>query len=418
MKILFAHCNNLGQFELLAPYLLGRGWQVDVITRLDAGGSVPEGITTHRYSAPVSDKKASETLFYSCQYAAENALGFLTAAQKLAAQGYRPDVIMAHCGWGVGLCVKDVWPTAVYVAYHEWYYTDRNWALNGVQEVKPNPATTVLNRIRNLPIIAEFDGADANWSPNEFQASRFPPDLRRRVDVIHDGVDLEFFQPDATARIDFPQLSLPAKTPILTFTTRGAEPTRGFPQFMTVVADLQKRRKDFHAVIVGKDSVAYGEKLPPGDSWHLRMIDKLDLDLNRVHFLPTLPRQDYRRVLQASTMHFYFTEPFVLSWSFAEAMATGCLIIGSDTKPLKEFVAHADNGLLVPMNNTEDVVRQIEWAFDHPNKVRQLRKRARAFAVKHFDSDQLFALKEHKLRELVARGGTIRSGVAPARKNA
>ncbi|MGL6208964.1 MAG: glycosyltransferase, partial [Paracoccaceae bacterium] len=343
MKILFAHCNSLGQFEFFAPYLASRGWQVDLITRADAGPAVPSGISVHRYTPPFADKQGSESLYYACQYAAANAFGFLATAQQLKARGYEPDVVVAHCGWGIGLCVKDVWPNCVYVAYHEWYYTDRDWAHGGRPEVAANTATLVLNRIRNLPILAEFDGADACWSPNRFQASRFPPEFQKRVEVMHDGVDLDFFAPDETARIDLPQLSLPSEVPVLTYATRGAEPTRGFPQFMKTVALLQKRRDDFHTVIVGQDSVAYGEKLPPGDSWHLRMLDELDLDLNRVHFLSTLPREAYRRVLQASSLHFYFTEPFVLSWSFAEAMAAGCLIIGSDTKPLREFVTHREN---------------------------------------------------------------------------
>jgi glycosyltransferase involved in cell wall biosynthesis len=410
MKILFAHCNMLGQFEFFAPYLASRGWQVDLITRADAGAPLPQGIAVHRYAPPFPDKQATDSLFYSCQYAASNAFGFLAAAQELKARGYEPDVVMAHCGWGIGLCVKDVWPGCVHVAYHEWYYTDRDWAQDGAPETATSTATLVLNRIRNLPIIAEFDGADANWSPNKFQASRFPPDLRRRIEVIHDGVDLAFFSPDKTASVDLPQLRLPAGVPVLTYTTRGAEPTRGFPQFMTTVALLQKRRKDFHTVIVGQDSIAYGEKLPAGDSWHLRMLDQLDLDLNRVHFLTTLPRDTYRRVLQASSVHFYFTEPFVLSWSFAEAMAVGCLIVGSDTKPLREFVTHRENGLLVPMSQPEKIADQVEWVFDHPKQARQIRKRARGYAVKHFDAAQIFASRERRLVELVAKGGRVRPG--------
>ncbi|MGL6210673.1 MAG: hypothetical protein ACRC14_12675, partial [Paracoccaceae bacterium] len=86
-------------------------------------------------------------------------------------------------------------------------------------------------------------------------------------------------------------------------------------------------------------------------------------------------------------------------------------IIGSDTKPLREFVTHRENGLLVPMDRPEDVAAQVEWALGHPRQARQIRKRARSYAVKTFDSARIFAAKEERLAGMVAGGGRVRPGV-------
>ena len=77
--------------------------------------------------------------------------------------------------------------------------------------------------------------------------------------------------------------------------------------------------------------MAYGRPLPDGKTYKELMLERLPLDLSRVHFTGLLPYPDYLKVLQASSVHVYLTRPFVLSWSMLEAMSVGCVIVGSAT---------------------------------------------------------------------------------------
>lgn len=399
-RILFLHLSGRGQFEFIGSWLAGQGWDVTFANGGDQPDSEAEGIQTRHFrlrgaAHPQNDFR------YILDYCALNCLGAAEMMYRLRHdEGYQPDIVMAHVGWGVGLSVKQIWPNCRYIAYHEWYYTDWNWD-KGRSEIPSDVAKLVSDRMRNLPIAAEFDTADDNWCPTRFQASRFPPNLRRNLRVISDGVDCEKHCPDPEAQIDFDWVRIPKGRHIVTYATRGMEPLRGFPHFLRGLALLQQQRDDFDAVILANDSVSYGAQLPRGDSWWLRMMDEVDLDHRRVHVNSMRPREEYIRVLQASSAHVYFTEPFVTSWSLSESLAMGCLIIGSNTPPVTELVEDMENGLIVDMDDPEDIAEMIAWSFDNPEQAARLRRKAREQMMEQHDARRIFPQKDALLRGMI-----------------
>jgi glycosyltransferase involved in cell wall biosynthesis len=98
------------------------------------------------------------------------------------------------------------------------------------------------------------------------------------------------------------------------------------------------------------DGVSYSAPPPaPRTTFRDMMLRELGakLDLERVHFLGMIDYVDYLRLLQVSSAHVYLTYPFVLSWSFIEAMASGCLIVASATPPVLEVLRDGENGFAV-----------------------------------------------------------------------
>ncbi|MOA18897.1 Glycosyl transferases group 1 [compost metagenome] len=100
------------------------------------------------------------------------------------------------------------------------------------------------------------------------------------------------------------------------------------------------------------------------------------MNLERVHFLGNVPYATYKKVLQVSAVHVYLTYPFVLSWSLLEAMASGCLIVGSDTAPVKEVIKDGENGLLVDFFNASDVSERVLDSLDHSELFEGIRREA------------------------------------------
>src|SRR5262249_37775450 len=73
-----------------------------------------------------------------------------------------------------------------------------------------------------------------------------------------------------------------------------------------------------------------------------------------------------------------------LSWSLLEAMSAGCLVIGSDTAPVREVI-DGSNGLLVPFFDVDLLAQRAIDALARPQDFRSLRKAARDTVVERYD---------------------------------
>ncbi|GHU31056.1 hypothetical protein AGMMS50256_18930 [Betaproteobacteria bacterium] len=121
------------------------------------------------------------------------------------------------------------------------------------------------------------------------------------------------------------------------------------------------------------------------------MLDELGdcLDMSRVHFLGKVPYPTFIKVLQVSRVHVYLTYPFVLSWSMLEAMAAGCLVVGSRTAPVEEVIRDGENGLLVDFFKPGEIAERVIAPLLDPEAFRTVRENARQTIVDHYDLKQV-----------------------------
>ena len=181
-------------------------------------------------------------------------------------------------------------------------------------------------------------------------------------------------------------LTLKAGEPVITYVARNLEPYRGFHQFMRALEIVQREHPTVQTLVVGGDDVSYGKrplqmKTPNGLSaktWREHMLQECRIDPTRTHFLGRIPYEQYKKVLQVSSAHVYLTVPFVLSWSLLEAMSSGCLVIASNTAPVREVIQDGVNGLLVDFFNPQDIARQILHSLQEPRLSSPLRQAAQA----------------------------------------
>ncbi|MBN3926010.1 glycosyltransferase family 4 protein [Nostoc sp. NMS4] len=390
MKILFLHPNFPSQFRNLA-IVLGKDPNCQVVFGTNRQeGEIP-GVFKAIYTP--SREAAPQTHHYvrNLENAVLTAQAVYRVAEKLKSEGFFPDIVYGHSGWGPTLFMKDVFPKAELLCYFEWFYHahgsdadfDPNDPLNADDECRI--------RVKNAPILTDLYSCDRGLSPTHWQRQQFPKEYHSKMTVIHDGVDTKYFVPKPDAKLVLPKINLDLShvEELITYVGRGMEPYRGFPQFMETVALIQQRRPKCHVVVVGEDRVAYGKNLPDGQTYKQLMLEKLSLDLSRLHFTDRLPYNEYLQVLQASSAHVYLTRPFVLSWSMLEVMAAGCLLIASKTQPVLEVVQDGVNGLLVDFFSPQNIANRIEEALDNPQEMKAIRANARETILKRYDLAKL-----------------------------
>jgi glycosyltransferase involved in cell wall biosynthesis len=312
--------------------------------------------------------------------------------QGLREQGFRPDLIVGHSGWGETLFVKDVFPEVPLLANFEFYYHYQGVDVGFDPEFVSIFQEPSRLRARNAVNLMAYQAADWGHSATRWQRSLYPTEMQSRISVLHEGVDTQLARPQPRARCTLPGgMVLKRTDEVVTYVARNLEPYRGFHIFMRALPQLLKRRKRVQVVIVGGDSVSYGAPPPPRSNFRQLMLEELGdrIDLKRVHFVGMLDYLTYLTLLQVSSVHVYLTYPFVLSWSFIEALACGCLIVGSATAPVLEVLRDGVNGLTVDFFSHRQLANRIEAALEQPEQMRKLRQAARATAVQQFDLKNL-----------------------------
>jgi len=387
MKVLFVHQNFPAQFKLLAPELLKLGHEVKALAINN--NPVPVGIEVVRYKPLRSNTPKIHPWLLDMESKVIRAEAVFYSALKMRDEGFSPDVIIAHPGWGEALFLKEVWPNARMGLYAEFYYqTNKNDIGFDPEFSKPHISEPCRLRLKNANHDLQFTLAEGLICPTEFQGSTFPPALQQKITVIHDGIDTRLLQPDQGAELRLNNaLVLNKHSEIITFVNRNLEPLRGYHIFMRALPEILRQRPNAHVIIVGGDDVSYGGKPPHGASWKKIFLDEVrnQLDMQRVHFVGKIAYPNFIKLLQISRVHVYLTYPFVLSWSLLEAMSVGCAIVASDTAPVKEVITHNETGRLVGFFDTENLTAQVVDLLENPDERERLGKSARHYAVTHYD---------------------------------
>ena len=393
MRYLFVHQNFPGQFRHVAAALAARGHEVVALGVNKPPQPIPgvrHVLYREREIAPAQADHPLAGALSELQDKVARGEAAAGAMQEIKRAGFVPDVVVAHSGWGEALFTHDVFPQARQVVYAEYFYGGEGGDTGFDPEFsRPSLAAAERVRIRNTHLLHAVSACDVALTPTEFQRSRHPAWAQERIRVVHEGIDTERFRPDANAMVKL-QASGHTLRPgdeVVTFAVRQLEPYRGYHIFMRALPLLQQLRPNVRVVLVGGDGTSYSAKPPPGKTWREIFLAEVAprLDMSRVHFVGRVPHKTLTQLMQVSAAHVYLTYPFVLSWSLLEAMSTGCLVVASDTAPVREVITHDRNGLLTDFFDATALARAVADALERRAELAPLRAAARETIVQRYD---------------------------------
>jgi glycosyltransferase involved in cell wall biosynthesis len=385
VRFLFVHQNFPGQYLHIVRHLVASK-RHDVVFITEANENRIAGARTVPYAKPRGAALEAHIVTRELDAAARRAEVVAHTANNLKQLGFEPDIIIGHHGWGELLNIPDVWPRVPLLGYLEFYYSIDGIDVGFDPEFPTDVADYPRIRAKNaVNLLALSLGAQAQ-TPTKWQLSTYPEWARPMITLLPEGVHLDVCKPNAPVRrrtLSIGGATIRPNEKLVTYVARDLEPYRGFHLMMRAVPHLLRARKDLRVVMVGADGISYGAA-PAEGTWRQKMLAELGdaIDPERVLFPGRIEYPTYLAMLQRSDAHVYLTYPFVASWSLREALAAGCVVIGSDTPTVSEFVTHGQNGLLVSFFDPKGLADTVLRVLEDAPLARRLREGARRYAEK------------------------------------
>jgi glycosyltransferase involved in cell wall biosynthesis len=316
--------------------------------------------------------------------------------EVLDRQRPRPiDLIVGRsAGLGSALFAPVYWPAAPVVNFLDYFYHAHRNDL--ADETVPETPPAYFHWRRSMAAIEllDLEQTTLGWTPTRWQRDLFPAEYRDELLVLHDGVDTRRFACSSwhTAAVGPRSIAgrvISDSTRVVTFVARSLDRLRGFDRFLTAADAMLKARADVLCVVVGDPIVRRGLEV----EFHNRdypaqlMAIHPDLDVDRLWFLGPSTPAVVAEVLAASDVHIAPSRRYPVARSLLEAMASGCLVVASDTPPHREVIAPAQTGLLFDAGDEDGLARLVLEVLADPARYRPLAHAASVLVREHFAQD-------------------------------
>jgi glycosyltransferase involved in cell wall biosynthesis len=315
-------------------------------------------------------------------------------------------VLGRSVGLGSTLFVPASLPGTPIVNLFDYYLHPRANDLAGEMAAETSPDYFHWRRAANALDLLDLENGVRPWIPTRWQLSLYLAEYQADFLVLHDGIAT-----DPTAKKDRRERtvagrSIALETRVVTFVARYLERLRGFDRFMHLANRLTRQRGDVLCIVAGASLVQRGldvEFFNRDYKAHLLEREPLH-DPARVWFLESAAPSVVAEVLAASDLHVYPSRPYPVSRSLLEAMGRGCAVLAWDSEPVREFIVHDQNGLIVSAEDAESQEKLALAVLSDPDAYEHQGNAAAALIREQYAQDVVLRKLAGFLNETAARG--------------
>ena len=383
LKILFAHRFLPGRFGALATALAARG---DACVFLHAEGTdAPAGVRGVRFQPTRPLDLGDDSRMRPLETAVLDGEAAFHAARGLAAEGFRPDVIVAQGGFGPGLHLAEAFRGVPVLGAFEWF--------------EAGPAMRAQLRL-------ELAACRRGMVESAFQLEGFPAEFRPKLEIVHAGIDTGLWAPSRGRAALRAELGVPRDGELLVHCGPIFQAHRGCDTMLAALALLLARRPALQVCLVGERSGLYAA--PPAGNEERRAAMRAalaSLDRSRLRVATGSTAEFRLAALQASDVVINLADGFPVSHSLLEAMACAVPVVGSDTPPVREFIEDGATGVLAPFADPAAVAGAVERVLDDRDLGAGLGRAARRQVVLRNGLARQVARKIELVEELAGARG-------------
>lgn len=275
--------------------------------------------------------------------------GMLKALETLQKQT-RIDVVFAHSLWGAPHFLYDEIDAAV-VSYIEFpSYRAHGWD----PDYPPDQAQRIADRNMEMLHFHQVLCSDLTIVPSMHAKSMFPAELRGRIEVQLEGLDIT--PPAATPDAQPGPAPQPDKVFTIGFAARDLSNAKGLDVYMRLVHRLVAEGFTARFLAIGDpDASTYGYEQQWVERQYKGAVKNFRDHLLRVfpqagaiEFTGKLPYDRYASMIGQIDLFLYPLRHGVANWGLMEIMARGGCIIAPDRGYAAELIIDGVNGILLP----------------------------------------------------------------------
>ncbi len=312
---------------------------------------------------------------------------FTNALNRLKNSGFVPDFIFCDSSHATSFGVHSLFPDVPTITYCDWFLQQPEFD----EKILKNPEATDESyhyslRVNNMFQIEAMRQSSKLVTFSNFQRNSFPEFLRKKISVIHEGVNTDFFRPSLATensvqekqQYDF--LKGYEHNDIILFAPRIFKKSPELQVIVKALKELFYKKPNAKLLLLTRSKLVQEDFMQVFAEFE----EGLGEYKNNIIIHRNASVEEYKGALMYSTVQLFMFDQLFISPSLYEAFACGNIVIAQKNPALEEFIAHGKNAYISQYADSKELTTLLQHILENKEEQTMVKSLARKTAVTHF----------------------------------